>query len=214
MKTINLHLITIEPMLGISSANPDIYSDFIGDKAPDAQTLEEEIEAIGAAGVVEKGTTIFPRLPDGRPFYYDYQIKGFCKDTCGILRRVSTSKSSKLKNYKKVIDGLVYPQPRRIPIIFKGDITICQRPLRAQTMQGERIALSSSEQIPAGAELNFKIVCKDDSLVEVVEEWFAEGYWRGLGQWRNSGMGRFVYEILDDKGRIVSCNTYLMEEYE
>ena len=33
--------------------------------------------------------TVFPRTEDGRPFLYDYQIKGFFKDACGCLSRVA-----------------------------------------------------------------------------------------------------------------------------
>ena len=50
--------------------------------------------------------TIFPR-DNGVPIYWDYQIKGFFKDACGMLRKVTGSKSSKIKAYKKEIDGLI-----------------------------------------------------------------------------------------------------------
>ena len=56
--------------------------------------------------------------------------------------------SCKLKAYKKIIDGCIFTYPRRMPIHFDGEITNLQRPLRAQTMQGERICLANSEVIP------------------------------------------------------------------
>jgi len=225
MKTLNVRLTFIEGILGTASNDPEIYSNFIGSKAPDATSLEDEVAAIGVADIVEKGTTVFPRMDDGTPFLYDYQIKGFFKDTCGVLNKLTgrdpetgkklkaTNESSKLTAYKKIIDGLIFVQPRRIPIQFEGDITICQRPLRAQTMQGERVALSSSEQIPVGAVIEFRILCMSDEHVAAVMEWLEYGYFRGIGQWRNSGKGRFVYEVVDDEGRILKCNTYLAEEY-
>ena len=49
------------------------------------------------------------------------------------------------------IDGLIFIAPRQIPIKFDGEMGICQRPLRAQTAQGERVALASSESIPASS---------------------------------------------------------------
>ena len=113
MKTIKVKLTFIEPLLGTSPANEDVYRDFIGSKAPDASTVEDEIASIGAEAVGEKGMTVFPRTEDGAPFLYDYQIKGFFKDTCGGLRKVSGSASSKIKAYKKEIDKLVFPEPRR-----------------------------------------------------------------------------------------------------
>lgn len=81
MKELKVKLTFIEPILGTSPANPDIYREFIGSHAPDAASVEDEVAALGADAVAEKSMTIFPRLDDGTPFLYDYQIKGFFKDT-------------------------------------------------------------------------------------------------------------------------------------
>lgn len=155
MKEIKVKLTFTEAVLGTCPGNPDIYREFIGGNAPDANTLEDEVAALGVEGVVEKGKTIFPKLDDGTPFFYDYQIKGFFKDTCGGLRRVKGTKSSGIKAYKKEIDKLIFVEPRTIPVFFAGEIGECSRPLRAQTMQGERVSLALSEQIPAGATCDF-----------------------------------------------------------
>lgn len=32
------------------------------------------------------------------------------------------------------------------------------------------------------------------------------GKLRGLGQWRNSGKGRFVWDLLDENGRVIGGN--------
>ena len=146
--------------------------------------------------VVEKGKTIFPKV-DGVPVLYDYQIKGFFKDSCGMLSRIKTSESSKLKAYKKIIDGLIFVSPRHIPISLNGgEMTDCQRPLRAMTAQGERVSLANSEEIPAGSSIEFEVRCLDESHEKVVVEWLDYGELRGIGQWRNSGKGRFTYEII------------------
>ena len=210
MKTIQIKLKFIEPILGTAPANPDIYRDFIGSKAPDAATVEDEVAALGVDEVAEKGMTVFPRNAYGQPIIWDYQVKGFFKDACGMLSRIGgkdettgkkkkVNESSKLTAYKKIIDGLIFVQPRQIPIIFDGEMGICQRPLRAQTMQGERVALAMSEEIPAGAEIRFDVICLADENEAAVLEWLDYGILRGLGQWRNSGKGRFGYEILDGK---------------
>ena len=208
MKTMFVKLTLTESMLGTSPANEDIYRDFIGANAPDAQTLEEEVAALGVDAVAEKGMTVFPRGEDGRPALYDYQIKGFFKDACQMLNRltkkdekgkkVPQNASGRMKAYKKEIDGLIFVSPRMIPISFSGDIGICQRPLRAQTPQGERVALAMSEEVPAGATLEFEITCLDDGHLEAVREWLDYGRLRGLGQWRNSGKGRFVWEETEE----------------
>ena len=147
--------------------------------------------------------TVFPRDPDGNPIFYDYQIKGMFKDACGMLSRIggktetgkkkAVNESGKLTAYKKVIDGLIFIQPRMIPIHVNGEITDCQRPLRAQTAQGERVSLANSEEIPAGSTCEFDVILLDDSHEKVVREWLDYGILRGIGQWRNSGKGRFTY---------------------
>lgn len=197
MAEIHVRITFTEPLLGTSPANKEIYRDFIGSKAPDASTLEDEVAALGAGGVVEKGLTVFPRMEDGTPFLYDYQIKGFFKDTCGGLRKVKGTKSSGIKAFKKEIDKLIFPQPRRIPIRFEGPVGECQRPLRAQTPQGERIGLAISEEIPAGAQAEFSVVCLDEGHEAAVREWLDYGAFSGLGQWRNSGKGRFTWEEIE-----------------
>lgn len=194
MKEIKVKLTFIEPVLGTSSANEDIYRDFIGSKAPDASTVDEEVAAIGADAVVEKGMTVFPRMEDGAPFLYDYQVKGFFKDTCGGLRKVKGTESSKIKAYKKEIDRLIFPAPRCIPFRFEGEVGECQRPLRAQTAQGERVSLAISEQIPSGATVEFTVACLSDDHEKAVREWLDYGKYSGIGQWRNSGKGRFTWE--------------------
>lgn len=186
-----------EPLLGTWPADPDVARNFIASKAPDAATIEEEIAATSVEDVQEKAMTVFPRH-EGSPILYDYQIKGFFKDSCGMLARVKGTKSSGIKAYKKVIDGLIFPQPRIIPIEVSGEIRSCQRPLRAQTAQGERVSLANSEEIPAGSSAVFDVMLLDPAHEKLVLEWLDYGQLRGLGQWRNSGKGRFVYEVLDD----------------
>lgn len=195
---IEVKLTFIEPILGTSSADPEIHKEFIASKAPDAKKIEEEVAAVGVESFIEKTMTVFPRNDEGKPFFWDYQIKGFMKDACGMLRRVKDTESSKITSYKKVIDGLIFPEPRKIIInLPPGElITSCQRPLRAQTAQGERITLANSEQCPEGSNIVFSINLLDDKHRKAVIEWFNYGSLRGLGQWRNSGKGRFLWQEL------------------
>ena len=203
MKTIKVKLTFTEGILGTSPADPDVYRNYIGSKSPDAATVEDEVEALGADAVAEKSMTVFPRNAEGIPFMYDYQIKGFFKDTCGGLRKVKGSRSEKIKAFKKEIDRLIFPQPREIPFENVGTILECQRPLRASTPQGERVSLAMSEEIPAGATLTFDIVLLSDDHEAAVREWLDYGALSGIGQWRNSGKGRFVWEELRDSGKVI-----------
>lgn len=194
MKTLKVRLTFLEDVLGTASSDPEIHATYIGSNAPDAASLKEEIEALGVDDVVEKGITVFPVDSEGNPIFWDYQIKGFFKDACGMLARVKTTTSSKIRAYKKVIDGLIFVEPRQIPINVNGEIGNCQRPLRASTPQGERVALAHSQSIPAGSSIEFEIVLLDKAHEVQVREWLDYGRLRGLGQWRNSGKGRFIWE--------------------
>lgn len=196
MKTIKVKLNFFEEILGTAPADKEIYQNFIASKSQDALTVEEEIAAIGTDEVVEKGMTIFPRNANGNPIFWDYQIKGFFKDACGMLARVSGTESNKLKAYKKIIDGLIFVSPRQVEII-NAEMGKCERPLRAQTPQGERVALAISESIKAGAMVEFDIKIFSDAHESAVMEWLDYGKMRGLGQWRNSGKGRFTFSIVE-----------------
>lgn len=203
MKEMRVKLTFLESVLGTCPNNDEIYRDFIGSKAPDAPTLKEEVEALGDDVVAEKGTTVFPKDEDGTPIFWSYQIEGFFKGACGFLRSVEGTKSSKVKAYKKTIDGRIFVEGdksegnktgRKIRINNAFPMGLLERPLRAQTAQGERISLASSEEIPAGAWCEFKIIMLNDDDEALVREWLDFGMRNGIGQWRNSGHGRFEWE--------------------
>lgn len=195
-KELKIRITFTEELLGTASANPEIHREYIASKAPDATSVEDEVAALGVDEVVENAMSVFARTEEGKPMLWDYQIKGFFKDACGSLSRLKdASKSGKLKAYKKIIDGLIFVNPRKIPIVFDGAVGDCQRPLRASTAQGDRVALANSEAIPAGAYIDLTVTLLDPKLEDVLVEWLDYGKLRGIGQWRNSGKGRFIYEL-------------------
>jgi hypothetical protein len=198
-KSLKVRINFFEEVLGTSSNNPNIHSEFIASKSEDAMKMEEEIEAIGVSDYIDKAMTVFPRNKDGQPIFWDYQIKGFFKDSCGALRKVTGSKCSKVKAYKKEIDGLLFVYPRQIPIHMPegGFVSSCERPLRAQTAQGERVALANSETVPENSYIEIEIECMTDAMYDLGVECLDYDKRRGIGQWRNSGKGRFTYEILE-----------------
>lgn len=200
IKKYDVTLTFTSEILGTASSDKEIHQRFIASKAPDAPSREEEVASVGIEGVVEKTATVFPRNEAGQPILYDYQVKGFFKDACGMLSRAMGTHSSELKAYKKIIDGLVFVHPRQIPFILPegGKIGSCQRPLRAQTAQGERVALAHSEQLPAGSKISFSVTMfklKGKDLKLCLQEWLDYGALRGIGQWRNSGKGAFTVAI-------------------
>ena len=196
MKTIEAKLTFTEEVLGTSPNDEDIYRNFIGSKAPDAQTVEEEVAAMGADAVAEKGMTVFARDENGTPCLYDYHVKGHFKDACSMLKKATGSLSKDIKAHKKLIDGLVFVNPRLIPLEIPAGKTmgVCQRPLRAQTAQGERVALAMSESVPAGTTCTIEVTCLTDDDIKYVREWLDYGHFRGIGQWRNAGKGSYTWE--------------------
>lgn len=206
MKEIKVRVRFIEELLGTAVNDSEVYRNYIASKSPDAMTIEEEVASVGVDEYAEKQMTVFPRTEDGKPFLYDYQWKGYFKETCSFLKKVSGTASSKIKAFKKQIDGLIFIKERKTIINVEGEIKLCQRPLRAQTAQGERVSLACSETIPAGSTNEFTIVLMVDSDETLVKEWLDYGFYHGTGQWRNSGKGRFVWEELDDEGNVIGGN--------
>ena len=206
LNTIHVRLHFIEGILGSLPSNEDIYRDYIASKAPNAATIEEEVAAVGADGVAEKGMTVFGKKADGTPFLYDYHIKGFFKGACGALKKVDGTLSSKEKAFKKKIDLHIFPAPREIAFHDAGKMMKNERPLRASTPMGERVSLACSEEISAGAyvECDIKYLIPADG--DLIREWLDYGELSGIGQWRNSGKGRFLWEELDDNGNRIGGN--------
>lgn len=191
-----------EEVLGSSPSNEELLAAYIASKAPTDDLTAQEVDNIKAQAAEER-TTIFPKTADGTPFIYDYQIKGMFKDSCKALATAGKAgypggkHCAALKAYKKAIDGLIFVSPREIPYNLHGlKMGFCDRPLRAQTPMGERVSIAKSETVPAGSTIEFEVTCLDTKLEDVVRECFDYGTLRGLGQWRNSGKGRFTWEEL------------------
>jgi hypothetical protein len=193
----NVRITLTEEMLGTKAANKDVFADYIASKAPDDDLRKQELDT--AEHREEAGTTVF-HVQDGHVGIWDYQIKGFFKDACGSLRNADGTKSKELKAYKTRIDGLIFVAPRFIPAVLPegGGIGVCERSLRADTPMGPRVSLIRSETIPVGTTFDVQIKVLNHTLLPLVTEWLAYGAYRGLGQWRNSGKGRFSVEILPD----------------
>lgn len=194
-----------EECLATQSGNPDVAREHYAKKS--ALTEEEFNQLFPPAGieVLEEGVprsemTIFPRDDEGRPLIWNYQIKGFFKEACKMLRlrKEKDTISHSIANYAKRIDGLIFIGEKSMPFIFEGETSVIQRPLRAMTMKGERVALSTSEVVPAGAYVDIEVICLDDSLWPWVYEMLDYGQFHGLLQWRNAGKGSFVWELLED----------------
>jgi hypothetical protein len=196
-----------EEMLGTKPINPQIFTDYIAGKIKDATLTKDEIKVAEAQEQDEQAGTTIIHMVDvngaATPILWDYMFKGFFKDACKSLRNADETLSSKLTAFATKIDGLIFVNPRYIPIVMppgakKG---VCERPLRVNGAMGERVCLARSETVPAGSYMDISIRWlstewgKGDAKVNVgalIEEWLSYGELRGMGAWRNSGKGRFT----------------------
>lgn len=220
-----VRLTTFEEVLGSAPADPSILSGWLDQKAQKAAAktgkeipdgnFQQEADAIKAGQeAVDDKMTVFPRMTvdgdDDVPCLWDYQVRGMFKDSIGMLRRVKNAKgkamykASAITSYKKVVDGLIFVNPRQVPYMNPDGTPahvsgICERPLRASGPTGERVALAASEVVPAGVCAEFEITVLDPSLRDVIVECLDYGKLRGLGQWRNSGKGRYTWELLEER---------------
>ena len=202
----SVRLTFIEEVLGTLPRDPLVVEDYL--KGPDATSgprpdderaaLAAGIEATEAEELLEeKGSppTIFSRDGQGRPILWDYQIKGFFKDAAGAFYRI---KKTDWPAYKKIVDTLIFVEPRELVLTLPegAKLSWCQRPIRVVGAHGERVALVVSETCPPGTILDCKIVVLRPDLLNWVETFLDYGQRKGIGQWRNSGKGRFQWTEL------------------
>lgn len=79
-----------EDVLGSSPSNEELLATYISSKAPTDDLTAEEIANIKAQNAEDR-ITVFPKTADGKPFLYDYQVKGFFKDSCKMLAKAGKS---------------------------------------------------------------------------------------------------------------------------
>lgn len=111
--------------------------------------------------------------------------------------------------FKRVVDSCIFITPRRIYLQDPSGKNYLEakehkeRPLRAETMQGDRIALARSEMLPEGSKLKLTITLLESSNAkskfsalkeEVLKEALNYGAMKGLGQWRSAGYGAFTWK--------------------
>lgn len=212
-----VRLTFLDEVLGSQASSPDIHEDYIATLAPTDDLTSEEVANIKAQNA-ENGINVFYKLADGTPMMKDYQVEGFFKESCRLLTRAAKSgyaggkACAKIKAYKSSIDGGLFIMPRDLPFDLHGlKMDYCVRPLRASTPMGERVSIAKSETVPEGSTLEFSVCLTDPNLADMVRECLDYGQLHGMSQWRNAGKGRFVWDLLDENGRIVGGNNEFEE---
>lgn len=193
----------LTPILGSAPASRAIRTEYVASKAPtDVLRAEEEAMPFDRD---EKGVTVFNRNKQDQLCLMSYQIKGFFKGALTALKVQCEVAAAKSK-----IDNLVFVEPRFIPLMREGkplrdEDDYLERPLRAQTMQGERVTLASSELVEDPWEITIEITllpnagtAKSKAISwDTIETALDYGAFHGLGQWRNADYGRFTWEQVE-----------------
>lgn len=190
-----------EPLLGSTPLNEELYTSFIASKAPIAMQQNgaalSELETLEEADL--KGRTGFMRTEKGDPFLFDYVFKGFFKESWQACKLRPDALSVGLKAGKSRIDALLFVEPRHVLLHLPtgGVESVNERPLRAETARGPRVALAASEQLPAGTWCDVRFVVLAPNVVgeALLREWLEYGRWRGMGGWRNGSFGRFTFNL-------------------
>ena len=217
MDKLKARITLTEPMLGTTAGDSDIVRKFIAAKVKDSKspTIDKDANATEEVDVVEKtlaertadeienAMTIYP-TDDGKPFIWDYQVKGFlkaavlalCIDSGAYTKEQLKKLTLTRYTYKRTVDNLWFPAPRRIILNLSGPLTVIQRPLRAETLRGERICLAISEAAPAGTTFDCEIKYINPVHENIIRACLDYGELKGLLQWRNAGWGRFTWKEL------------------
>lgn len=193
---INVRINFIESILGSAPADPDIFTRFVSARAPSPWLQAEENDTIPER-TQDTGATVF-HCDDKGLFLYDYHIKGFLKEAGNVLKNTD---GIKIKNLRSKIDNYVFIRPRRIYLMRNGkpiqeEDEILERPLRGMTARGERVSLVKSEVVhtPCYIECTVEVLQHKEVKPAVIRKLLGYGRYKGIGQWRNGGWGRFEWE--------------------
>lgn len=178
-----------------SQSTGEITTDYIAKKAG-VEVPEDELDMLPEK--LEKATTVFHKDKSGQPMMVAYQFKGFLKNAAQTMN----GKYGLPKNFKNKVERMVFIQPRFIPYVLPegGEVTFCERALRAQTPKGDRVCLARSEQLPIGTTVSFGISILPGEITEsVLKDLLDYGYNQGVGQWRSADYGQFRYELIKEE---------------
>lgn len=146
--------------------------------------------------------TVTPRfqpltLPDGT-------------DTSFIERKTLPDVGDELVDYnmKSIVERLA-----KLEGVAIDGVDALERPLRAETMQGDRVALAKSESVPAGTKVTVTFRCERKEGLDLVKECLDYGDKHGTGQWRNAGYGRFIWKKIDSWKELIEQDRLTEEDF-
>jgi hypothetical protein len=215
LKEFKVTLELLEDMLGTVPMAKDLYSKHLASKATErlekmrdqgipmadgspvtdaaiAAAIKEETATV--ADSEERGWTTFHK--DGEGFFiYNYAIKGFLCEAARTLKEGESDEGETTKQLSDKFKRYCFVTPRRIRLV--EPMGTLERPLRAQTAKGPRVALVRSDFIAAGTQLAFDLRVLEGGGISVttLKDVLSYGALMGLGQWRSGGYGTFGYTL-------------------
>lgn len=159
---------------------------------------------------------VFLKCKEGYPYLGTQVVKGFLKSSSEAISRTRTGKNGTFNRSAAASSKYINQYLIASPIYFfdakndkkrkdikrddDGNAVYLERPLRAETAKGSRIALASSEIIESPCVAKFTISIFGDELnpltINDLKDNFAYGVMVGFSAWRGSGQyGRF--EVID-----------------
>ena len=168
----------------------------------------------------------------GRLFTYDYTIRGFLKESANALRQIEAHDvrgvKTKIDQFVFAQPRRIFfvAPPERWhkagPVSLGGcghignhELTpgmmchfchkadgVLERPLRAETPQGPRVALVRSDLLEVGTKLPFtlKVLWPKVFTEDLLRLCFERGEYLGYGQWRTGSYGRCTFTLTPDEG--------------
>lgn len=208
ISTKHFTLVGKTPILGSNPANPKVHAEFVAAKAASLRKAEEETKMLPTPeqlakmenDIKQQGFTVF--LRDGENLVLSgHVIKGFFKASLNTLKGQLNVAAPKSK-----IDELLFVGESYIPLLRKDGTPITkpdrilERSLRAETMQGPRVSLAASETVDEWM-IHFTLTLVDNQGTAkskpltwvAIYDCLSYGELKGLGQWRNSGLGSFTW---------------------
>lgn len=192
-----------EDLLGGANKDPNFHLKHIASGAVDGDKITEEMDALTTAETIKNATTGFSRNAAGIPIIWDYQVRGFFKEAMAAAIEVETqavmvgSTAMTKWSARRFVDNFLSVSPRQIPLVAVEPV-LCARPLRAANYKQDIQAIASSEVVAAGVTFEITIATMSSDLLQFAKAALNYGSHKGLGQWRNSGKGRFIWELISE----------------
>ena len=201
----------ISPILGSIAMDKKVFTEYLATKGKTPEEQEKALSDVDNVPEGEEGSenkaTGFYRDENGNFILKEYQIKGFLKEAARCLKDQLNlvAPVSKIDNFVFIREPLLVIHTKEGKTITKAD-TIFDRPLRAMTAQGPRVALAYSEMVNDwNIEFTLRVLQNEGSKksvamdMDVIEELLEYGFLKGLLQWRNGGYGKFTFEKIGER---------------